>query len=440
MIPALGPWRYTPDERLGGGGYAQAYRCHGPTPAATAYAIKVYNNPWYANTFESEVRALQTMAGCPGTPQLVDYGRNKEGRLCLVTTFTPGVRLDRHIRAQGPLSPQQTSELLAQILAVLAFAHGKGLLHKDVKASNILMAGKRVTLLDWGVAEPIGTGRLESIRAKQDYVAPECYFGTHHYATDFYSLGWLAVQALTGALPYHFQEIGEAGYRVAAHCLERPMLPPGIPADLGRLILNWLDKRPERRRVGYELARLQTEAEGYAVDFSTALDFRQIRHECSYLHQAARHGVPYAQYHFARLLLRQQQQPGAIYWLQAARDNGYLQATCQLAQILMHGNEQEQIRGHQLLAEAAQAGHTMAQYLLALSLLKAEGGGRDVEQAAALLRLAATAGHGRSQYELARLLENELGRAEEAELYFAMAGDRDSSLRRPKIQHEEINP
>ena len=433
MIPALGDWRYTPEERLGGGGYAQAYRCHRPTLAADPYAIKVFANPFYANTFASEVRALQTMAGCPGTPSLVDYGRNGEGKLCLVTTFAPGVRLDRHIRYHGPLSPQQTAELLTQLLKVLAFAHSKGLLHKDVKASNILMAGNRFTLLDWGVAEALGNGRSESIRAKQDYVAPECYYGTHHCATDFYSLGWLAVEALAGALPYHFQEIGDMDYRVAAHCLERPELPPGIPDALGRLNLNWLQKRAERRVIGYELSALQAEVQGYRADFCAEMDVRQIRHECSFLHQAARHGVPYAQYRFALRLLKLRRQPEARYWLQAARENGYLQATCQLGQLLGQGSEQEKTRGHELLAEAAHAGHTLAQYLLGSSLLRAKGAARDVDQAASLLRLAAGAGHGRSQYELARLLENELGKTDEAEHYYAMAADRGIHLRRHKI-------
>jgi serine/threonine protein kinase len=427
MIPTLGDWRYTLEERLGGGGYAQAYRCHRVSLPAEAYSIKVFANPLYANTFESEVRALQAMTGCPGTPALIDYGRNEQGKLCLVTAFAPGERLDRHIRSQGPISPQQTSELIAQTLAVLSHAHSRGLLHKDVKASNILVSGNRFTLLDWGVAEPVGSGRSESIRAKQDYVAPECYYGDHHFATDFYSLGWLAVEALTGALPYHFQEIRDADYRVAAHCLERPRLPPGIPAALRNLILNWLDKRPAHRLVGYDLTEVQSEARGYAADFSADMDVRQIKHECSYLHQAARHGIPYAQYHFALRLLALQRRPEARYWLQAARDNGYLQATCQLAQLLGQGREQEKTRGRELLAEAAQAGHTLAQYLLGLSLLSGKGPRRDVDRACTLLRLAAAAGHARSQNEIGRLLANELGRPDEAELYFAMAAERSRS-------------
>jgi hypothetical protein len=431
MIPALVNWVYSPEERLGGGGYAQAYRCRSISHPAGEYAIKVFDNPFYANTFEKEVRALQTMDGCPGTLSLVDYGRNGEGKLCIVTGFEPGVRLDRHIRSGGTLSPDQTQMLIEQILAVLSCAHAKGLLHKDVKASNILMSGSRFTLLDWGVGEPLGNGRLETIRAKQDFVAPECYYGDHNFATDFYSLGWLAVQALTGALPYHFKDIRDADYRVVAHCLERPELPTGIPASLINLILNWLDKNPARRLVGYNLSALQADVSEYQADFSEHMDVRQIKREYSYIHLAAKHGIPYAQYQFALRLLKQERKDEAVYWLQEARDKGYIQATCHLARILDKGRTEEKIRGRELLEEAANAGHTMAQYLMGMSLLSGNGQARDVDRAVILLRLAAEGGYVHAQYELGRLLENELGRHEEAAVYLGLAAD----CGHPKVRH-----
>lgn len=424
MIPELGNWLYTPAERLGGGGYAQAYRCRGVSPAAGDYAIKVFSNPFYANTFEKEVQALQSLAGCAGTPALVDYGRNREGKLCIVTGFEPGVRLERHIRTSGTLSVEQTLLLLEQMLGVLSVAHARGLLHKDVSSFNILMAGGRFVLLDWGVSEPIGSGRAEAIRAKQEFVAPECYHGTHACATDFYALGWLAVQALTGAMPYHFGAIREADYRVAAHCLERPTLTADMPATLRRLVANWLDKDAARRLVGYDLAALQAAAQGHEADFSACLDLRQIQRECGYLHRAARHGIPYAQYHLALRLLKAQQRHAALYWLQEARARGYGPATCQLARELGKGAAADKTRARELLEEAAKAGQATAQYLLAMALLQNKGAARDVDGAVIWLRRAAEGGHARSQYELARLLARELGRPKEAEVYFAMAAER----------------
>lgn len=414
MIQPLRDWAYTLEERLGGGGYAQAYRCRNPAFPAGEYAIKVFDDPSYANTFEKEVRVLQTLAGCPGTPALADYGRNAEGRLCIVSGFAPGVRLDRHMRANGALSLEQALALIAQILAVLSYAHAKGMLHKDIKASNILMDGERFTLLDWGVAELRGNGRSETIRAKQDFVAPECYWGNHDFATDFYSLGWLAVYALTGSLPYHFADICDLDYRVAAHCLERPELPAGIPAALRSLIANWLGKKPESRLLGYDLPALLAEAGGCEPDFSGAMDLRRIQREFSYIHLTARHGIPYAQYQFALRLLKQGCDNEALYWLEQASEAGYVRATYRLARLLARGS-----RAEALMQEAVHAGYAKAQYMQGMSRLRAG----DAEPAAALLRLAADSGHAPSQLELGRLLETQ-GRPDEAAAYLEMAAER----------------
>lgn len=423
MMP-LQDWLYTEEERLGGGGYAQAYRCHSAAFPGGDYAIKVFNDSTHVNTYEKEVRILQTLEGCPGTPPLADYGRNAGGKLCLVTDFVPGVRLDRHIRSGSTLSLDQTLALIGQIIAVLFFAHAKGVLHKDIKASNILMDGNRYTLLDWGVGEPRGNGRSESIRAKQDFVAPECYYGDHDFATDFYSLGWLAVYALTGALPYHFADIRDRDYRVTAHCLERPELPAGIPVALRSLILNWFGKKPANRLVGYDLSVLQADAQGREPDFTGYMDFRQIQREFSYIHLAAKHGVPYAQYQFATRLLQQQHSKEAAYWLQQARESGYALATYQLAMILAVGEREDRIRAEKLMQEAAHAGNAKAQFKLGISLLRAKGNGRNVKQATAWLRLAADGGNARSQYELGRLLKKETGKKDEALVYFSMAAER----------------
>jgi len=424
MIQPLRDWLYAEEERLGGGGYAQTYRCRNAAFNEGEYALKVFDNPFYVNTFEQEIAALQRLQGCPGTPPLIDYGRNSEGKLCIVSEFVPGVRLDRHIASCGPLSLEQTQALIEKILAVMSFAHARGMLHKDIKASNILMDGQRFTLLDWGVADLRGDGRSESIRASQDFVAPECYYGSHDFATDFYSLGWLAVYALTGSLPYHFDKIAERDYRVAAHCLERPELPPAVPEAWRGLIRNWLAKKPAERLIGYELAALQAQAKSSEADFSRYMDLRRIQWEYAYLHLAAKHGIPYAQHQYALRLLKQGRDDEAVYWLEQAREAGYVSSIYRLSRTLAKGNRQDQMRAEELLREAAQAGMAKAQYMLGSSLLRAKAAEREVKQAAAWLRLSADNGFPQAQYELGRLLEKELGRPDEAAAYLRMAAER----------------
>lgn len=412
MIRKLHGWQYLPTDKLGDGGYAQVYRTWDGD-----HVVKVYDNPHYVNTFEREVQALQLLGEHAGIPALVDFGRDEAGRLCIVTRFAAGERLDRRIRRQGPLDEGQTRHVLESLLGVLAHAHGLGLLHKDIKATNVLVNEQgECHLLDWGVAQPRGAGRAEAIRANQDFVAPEAYFGQQDYASDFYSLGWLAVQALSGALPYCFAEQRDPDYRAVAHCLERPELPQRIAGPLGRLILAWLDKVPARRPVGYRLDELLAAAGESNVDFSECLDYQRLSWEFGFLHLAAQRGIPYAQWRFAVRLVEQGLRNEALFWAERAARQGYVEAQYLLAKKLPKGSE---LAGNWLQL-AAQAGHPGACCRLGLALLA----GEDKRDALAWLEKAAQQGHARGLYELGSALSALRGKKRLAAGYLAAAAER----------------
>lgn len=424
MIPSLAD-RYLPGKRLGGGGYAQAYLSE-----SGREAIKIFNDPHYANTFEGEVKTMQALDGCPGTPSLLDFGRNKDGKLCIVSEFSPGIRLDKLVTDVGPLTPVQAEEMLGQLLEILAWAHERGVVHKDIKASNLLVEQNRYTLLDWGCAGSLADGGEEVIRAKQDFVAPECYYGRHGRATDFYSLAWLVIQALSGKLPYHFATVSDPDYRVAAHSLERPEIACELPGPLKNLLLNWLSKNPEQRLVGYDLPDLLARAAAHQADFANSLEFRQIQREFSFLQRAARHGVPYAQYHLAlRLLKEDGREQEAHYWLEAAHAAGFSRATYRLAKFLAQRGEEQSERVNLLFEEAANAGYPKALYRLASRELRHKRGTARIKdkdkdkEAVARLRRAAESGHAASQYRLGKWLRKN-GEPEEAARFLAMADDR----------------
>lgn len=424
MIRRLGDWVYRVEDRLGGGGYAQTYRCHDDAAPTRHAAIKVFDNPDYANTFEKEVAALGVMAGCPGTLELIDHGRNAAGALCIVTPVVAGVRLDKLIKQRGPLTAAQTGGLVRQLLAVLEFAHARGLLHKDIKASNILVDGDRHTLLDWGVAEPVGDGRAEIIRAKQDFVAPECYAGRHGLATDFYSLGWLIVHAMTGALPYHFDSNRDRDYRVAAHCLERPELPAALPANWQPLVRNWIGKRPEQRLTGYDLDTLMA---GALPPDDDANDYRTLGRNAGFLRQAAEAGIPYAQHELAVRLQQADRGGEALFWLEKAAAAGYARSAYRLATALMAAGDVA--RGRQWLVTAAQAHHPEACYRLAKQLLD-DG---QAEPALVWLQRAAAGGLGKAHYRYARWLDDSARQCDAALEHYRAAADRGHALARQRI-------
>jgi hypothetical protein len=423
MIGALAAWHFDLAQRLGGGGYAQAYRCDEPAPHPRPCAIKVFDDPYYANTFERELAALQAMRGCPGTLTLVDHGRDGGGRLCIVTELVPGVRLDKLIAAQGSIDEAQLRAILVQLLAVLRHAHAHGWLHKDIKASNVLVDGDAATLIDWGVAEPLGDGRAESIRAKQDYVAPECFHGRHGVETDLYSLGWLVVEALTGAPPYHCASVRERDYRVAAHCLERPELPASLPDAWRSLALAWIARDPAQRLIGYDLDVLLAQAATHVTrDRDDAVDYRNIGRQCGYLEQAARAGVPYAQHELAMRQLKDGRHAEALRWLECAVASGYATAAFRLARILDRGEgcSADPARARQLLEAAATAGNAAARYRLARQLQDDD----EPEAAQVWLKQAADAGYARAQYEYARQVEAQSGDLATLVAWLGKAADR----------------
>ncbi|MDP2793074.1 MAG: Sel1-like repeat-containing protein kinase family protein [Sulfurisoma sp.] len=426
MTRRLDNWTYRAEDRLGGGGYAHAYRCRNAAAPAQAAAIKVFNDHGYVNTFEREVAALETMAGCPGTLELIDHGRDAAGALCIVVTLLPGVRLDKLIRERGPLSGEQTRALIRQMLSVLEFAHGRGLLHKDIKASNILVDGDRYSLLDWGVAEPVGDGRAENIRAKQDFVAPECYAGRHGKATDFYSLGWLIVHATTGALPYHFDSNRERDYRVAAHCLERPELPAALPADWRPLVGNWIGKVPEHRLTGYELDALMASARALPPGDDDARDFRTLGRNTGFLRQAAEAGIPYAQHELAVRLLKESRHDEALFWLGKAAAGGYARSAYRLAMALM---ETDAARGREWLLKAAQANHPEACYQLAKQLFDSA----QTEAALDWLKRAAAGGLRNAHYRYARWLDADAQQSAAALAHYRAEAERGHARAKVRI-------
>lgn len=434
MIGALGAWRYDPAERLGGGGYAQAYRCRESALHPQQCAIKVFDDPYYANTFERELAALQVMRGCPGTLALVDHGRDTVGRLCIVTELVPGTRLDKLIRKQGIISEAQLRKILGQLLPVLLHAHSHGWLHKDIKASNILFDGAKATLIDWGVAEPLGDGRAESIRAKQDYVAPECFAGRHGIATDFYSLGWLVVEALTGARPYHFSSNHDRDYRIAAHCLENPELPESLPDSWRKLVLAWIASDPAQRLVGYDLENLIARAATHVTTGNkTTPAHRDSGRQRGYLERAAHAGVPYAQHKMALRQLEAGHHAEAFHWLECAAASGFAAAAFRLARILARGEwcDAAPERARQLLESAASAGNLPARYRLARQLFDMG----QAHEAMSWLKQAADAGYARAQYEYALRVETGTDGLATAVSYLGMAADRGHANAQAHLAH-----
>jgi serine/threonine protein kinase len=178
----------------------------------------------------------------------------EEGVPWIAMRFVAGSDLGRRLAREGRLDPQEAVDLIAQVGNGLDAIHAAGLVHRDVKPANVLLAGEpgaqHAYITDFGVARNVATesGLTQTGRfvGTLDYVAPEQISGQAIDArTDVYALGCLLFKLLTGEVP--FPREGEAA-RLYAHLHDLPPAPslyaPEIPMALDDVVIRALSKSP----------------------------------------------------------------------------------------------------------------------------------------------------------------------------------------------------
>ncbi len=181
----------------------------------------------------------------------------EEGLLFLAMRYVEGTDLAKLVAQEGALQPRRTVELLSQVAEALDAAHEKGLVHRDVKPSNVLIAGaagrEHCYLADFGLTKR--TGSLSGMTAAGDivgtleYVAPEQITGDPlDERADVYSLGCVLYECLTGQSP--FPRATDVAL-LWAHVHEEPVPPskarPELPKELDTVLARGLAKEPGRR-------------------------------------------------------------------------------------------------------------------------------------------------------------------------------------------------
>ena len=206
--------------------------------------------------FEREARATAALRS-PHTVELYDYGRAADGRLYYAMEYLEGLDLEQLVERFGPQPVGRTVHVLTQVCESLQEAHTRGVVHRDIKASNIFLCqlGSSydfVKVLDFGLVRPSLSGR-DAARAigTPAYMAPEIAVegAAVDGRADIYSLGCVAYWMLTGTEVFPGDDpVGV----VAAHIGSEPAPPSQrteveIPESVDRLILRCLAKKPEDR-------------------------------------------------------------------------------------------------------------------------------------------------------------------------------------------------
>jgi serine/threonine-protein kinase len=278
--------RYQLDELIGRGGMATVWRAtdtvlNRPVAVKRLHAGLVADDE-LAERFRREALLVARLSH-PNLVHVLDRGEDADGPY-LVLELVEGENLKSRIRREGPLPAADAARICAQVAHALEYAHGQGVVHRDIKAQNVLLSPDGTAkLADFGIARMMeadgeaGLTRTDMLLGSADYLSPEQANGHVLDArSDVYSLGIVLFEALTATLPF----MGEGFVAVAMkHCSE-PLPDPrtvvaSIPPWLAGIVMRAADKDPALRfpSAGAMAAALEA---GPAGDGGTAIFPRPV--------------------------------------------------------------------------------------------------------------------------------------------------------------------
>ena len=245
---------YVIDGPLGEGGMGIVFRAIHENGGVVALKVIKPGLVADANTarrFAREARAAGEVKH-PHLIEVIDAG-DVDAIGYLAMHYVPGKSLDDRIRDHGPLPVDDMTKIVGQIASALDALHAAGLVHRDVKPSNILLDEERGALLtDFGLAKRRDYSMLTApgqMLGTLDYIAPEMLRGSEPGASaDLYALGCVVFECLAGIPPFGGRNVFEVGM---AHLGDPPPGPcegrDDAPAELSRAVLAALAKRPDER-------------------------------------------------------------------------------------------------------------------------------------------------------------------------------------------------
>jgi hypothetical protein len=244
--------RYRLDKPIGTGGFSEVWRAT-DTVLARPVAVKLLHpgsarEPEVLARFRAEARRAAALWDV-NIAHIYDYDEPADGpQPYLVMELVDGPSL-AGVLAGGPLSAAWTMDIVAQAAAGLQEAHAAGLIHRDIKPGNLLLASSgTVKITDFGISYAIGSVPVTVtgvVMGTAEYLAPERIGGAQAGpASDLYALGVVGYECLAGAPPF-------AGEPLDVACAHReravPPLPPSVPASVSALVMQLVAKDPAWR-------------------------------------------------------------------------------------------------------------------------------------------------------------------------------------------------
>ena len=246
-------------EQVGRGGMAEVYKAR-HVDLDVNVAIKFIRMERFpqdilhsvVKRFQNEAKKMAQLSH-PNIAKVTDYGVYK-GIPFLVMEYLPGGTLKKYMGK--PMPYQQATRLLLPVANALAYAHSKGVIHRDVKPTNILLSETDQPMLsDFGVAKMIGSDQTQGLTATgasigtPEYMAPEQALGKKiDQRVDIYSLGVILYELVTGGRPYTADTpMGIINKLINEPAPDPTRLIKGIPQEVKQVLDKALAKEPGKR-------------------------------------------------------------------------------------------------------------------------------------------------------------------------------------------------
>ncbi len=267
-VPELRPGRLLDDRyrivgRIARGGMATVYEAL-DTRLHREVAVKVMHpslarDDEFVERFIREARSAARLSH-PNVVAVFDQGsqpdeRTGEDCVYLVMELVRGRTLRQVLRERGPLPPADALAVLEPVLAALRAAHDAGIVHRDVKPENVLLADDgRVEVADFGLARAVDAAGAQTatrgvLLGTVSYLAPEQVVdGSADARTDVYAAGIVLFEMLTGVKPHAGDTPLAVAYKHVNDDVPRPSaLRPGVPPAVDRLVRRATDRDPAQR-------------------------------------------------------------------------------------------------------------------------------------------------------------------------------------------------
>ncbi|WP_107654367.1 serine/threonine-protein kinase [Nocardia suismassiliense] len=245
---------YRLDRLLGSGGTGQVWLAH-DSSADRVVALKVLSasvaaDPKYRQRFTREARLAAQVRG-PHLAAIHSFGE-LDGQLYLDMEYIEGTDLATVLRCEGPMAPARAVRIVVQVAEALDAAHRAGMVHRDVKPSNIMLDAAGVAhLIDFGTAYRVDQPAIttsSNVVGTLAYMAPERFSGAGDARSDQYSLACVLYECLTARRPFGN---ADAAQSLMAHLMTDPPLAAdfnhAVPAGLDAVIARGMAKVPEQR-------------------------------------------------------------------------------------------------------------------------------------------------------------------------------------------------